>query len=117
MLSYNNNLTKCAKELRKNMTQEEKHLWYDFLSDYPMRFQRQKGIGRYIVDFYCHKASLIIELDGSQHYTENADQYDKNRTEFFKTKELEVIRFTNRDINLYFEAVCRQIDDAVKKRR
>ncbi len=66
---HNPKLTKNAKALRKNMTKEERHLWYDFLRSYPVRFLRQKVIDNYIVDFYCHDAQLIIELDGSQHYS------------------------------------------------
>ena len=66
---HNPKLTENAKELRKNMTKEEKHLWYDFLKTYPVRFLRQKVIDDYISDFYCHKARIVIELDGSQHYT------------------------------------------------
>ncbi len=68
-LEYNKKLIPRAKELRKNMTKQENHLWYDFLRIYPVRFQRQKTIDNYIADFYCHKAKLIIELDGSQHFT------------------------------------------------
>ena len=77
---HNKNLTANARLLRKNMTKEEKHLWYDFLKDYPVRFLRQKVIDSYIVDFYCHSARLIIELDGSQHYEEKGLIKDKIRT-------------------------------------
>ena len=76
---HNPNLTTNAKNLRKNMTKEERHIWYDFLRDYPVRFLRQKVIDNYIVDFYCHKARLIIELDGSQHYNEKEQIKDQNR--------------------------------------
>ena len=69
---HNKNIISLARELRKNMTKEEKHLWYDFLRTYPIRFMRQKIIGRYIADFYCAKANLVIELDGSQHYEKKA---------------------------------------------
>ena len=65
---HNKNIVSLARELRKNMTKEEKHLWYDFLRTYPIKFMRQKIIGRYIADFYCAKANLVIELDGSRHY-------------------------------------------------
>ena len=78
---HNPNLTDNAKELRKNMTREEKHFWYDFLKNYPVRFLRQKVTDNYIADFYCHSAGLIIELDGSQHYTEYGLLKDKIRTE------------------------------------
>ncbi len=78
---HNPNLTDNAKKLRKNMTKEERHLWYDFLRQYPVRFLRQKVIDNYIVDFYCAKAKLVIELDGGQHYEESIQRYDKIRTE------------------------------------
>ena len=79
---HNKNLTENARKLRKNMTKEERHLWYDFLKNYPVRFLRQKVIDTYIADFYCHRARLIIELDGSQHYSETGLLKDKIRTEF-----------------------------------
>ena len=69
---HNSKLTTLARNLRKNMTKEEKHLWYDFLKNYPVRFLKQKVIDNYIVDFYCHEAKLIIELDGSQHFEDKA---------------------------------------------
>ncbi|MGM9632138.1 MAG: endonuclease domain-containing protein, partial [Eubacteriales bacterium] len=68
-LDYNKKNITLAKNLRKNATPQENHLWYDFLSKYEVRFQRQKAIDNFIADFYCHKAKLIIEIDGSQHYT------------------------------------------------
>ena len=97
------------------MTEEEKHIWYDFLSSYPVKFRRKKVIGHYIADFYCAKANLVIEIDGSQHYDEQGRRYDTQRTEFFKNKGIEVIRFLNSDINERFESVCNRIDKAVKK--
>ena len=81
---HNPKLTENAKELRRNMTKEEKHLWYDFLKTYPVRFLRQKVIDDYIADFYCHKARLIIELDGSQHYTAYGLLKDRIRTKNLK---------------------------------
>ena len=83
-LNYKHNpkLTNVARMLRKNMTKEEKHLWYDFLRTYPVRFSRQKVLGKYIADFYCAEAKLVIELDGSGHYTEEGKQYDEERTAF-----------------------------------
>ena len=74
---HNKKLLPFAKELRKHMTKEEKHLWYDFLRTYPLRFMRQKTIGRYIVDFYCAEAKIVIELDGSQHYDDIHLESDK----------------------------------------
>jgi len=97
------------------MTKEERRLWYDFLSTYPIKFQRQKILGKYIADFYCASAKLIIELDGSQHYSVEGKQYDDKRTEFLKNYDLTVIRILNRDINNNFEGVCKYIDLAVRK--
>ncbi len=98
------------------MTKQEKHLWYDFLCNYPIRFQRQKTIDNYISDFYCHKAKLVIELDGSQHYTEEGLKYDGNRSEILARYNLEVLRFSNTDIDQNFSAVCEAIDEKVKLR-
>jgi very-short-patch-repair endonuclease len=96
------------------MTKEEKHLWYDCLRLLPVKFYKQKQIGDYIVDFYCEKAKLIIELDGSQHYEEDIIQYDKERTRYFKQIGLQVKRFTNIDINNNFDGVCESIIKSVK---
>ena len=103
-----------AKELRKNMTKEERHLWNDFLRDYPVRFSRQKVLGKYIVDFYSAEASLVIELDGSQHY-ESQIEYDARRTEFLQQYELQVIRVPNNAVMENFRGVCEYIDNAVKQ--
>ena len=115
-LRYNGNLIENAKALRKNGTKQEKHLWYDFLCKYPVRFQRQKTIGSYIVDFYCCKAQLVIELDGSQHYEENAKRYDTVRTEYLESLGLRVLRLLNSDVDRHFEGVCGLIDKTVKER-
>lgn len=115
-LPYNGNLIKTAKSLRKNMTPQEKHLWYDFLRSYPVRFQRQKTIKSFIADFYCHKAKLIVEIDGSQHFSEQGMAYDNERTNILKEFDLEVIRFSNYDVNTNFEGVCVEIDRVVKRR-
>ena len=95
------------------MTREEKHLWYDFLSQYPVRFRRQEIIGNYIADFYCDKARLVIEIDGSQHFEKENERYDLQRTKFFQSLHISVLRFSNDEINTSFEAVCRTIDMAV----
>jgi very-short-patch-repair endonuclease len=113
-LEYDSKLIKTAKTLRKNMTKEEKHLWYDFLSKYPIRFQRQKVIGKYIVDFYCAVAKLVIELDGSQHYKEEEITYDEARTKYLELYDLVVVRIPNVEINNNFEGVCRYINSVVK---
>ncbi len=103
-----------AKDLRANATDEENHLWYDFLNKYPIRFQRQKPIDNFIADFYCHKAKLIIEIDGSQHYTSEGKKRDEFRTEILEGYDLKVIRFTNFQINDNFKGVCQYIDITVK---
>ena len=112
---HNSKIVPFAKELRKNMTKEERHLWYDFLKRYPVRFLRQKIIDNYIVDFYCHSARLIIELDGSQHYEEKGLLKDKIRTERIEQRNLTVIRIPNNEVNRNFEGVCQYIDIAVKE--
>ena len=113
-LEYKETNIVLAKNLRKNATTEEKHLWYDFLSKYEVRFQRQKAIDNFIADFYCHKAKLVIEIDGSQHYTVEGKQKDEFRTEILEGYDLRVIRFTNRQINTKFQGVCKYIDSVVK---
>ena len=112
---HNKALVDNAKALRKSMTKEEKHLWYDYLRDYPIRFLRQKILGKYIADFYCARANLVIELDGSGHYTEDGKQYDEYRTEFLKEFGITVIRIPNPQINENFNGVCQYIDIMVKR--
>ena len=112
---HNTNLTDNAKILRKNMTKEERHLWYDFLKNYSVRFLRQKVIDNYIVDFYCNKARLIIELDGSQHYEEKTIEKDKIRTKKIEERNLTVVRIPNNMINNNFNDVCNYIDNALKE--
>ena len=111
---HNSKLTNNAKVLRKNMTKEERHLWYDFLRSYPIRFLRQKVIDNYILDFYCHEARLIIELDGSQHYEDKGLVNDKIRTEKIESRELTVIRISNNEVNQNFRGVWEYIDLMVK---
>lgn len=98
------------------MTKEERHLWYDFLRDYPVRFLRQKVIDNYIVDFYCHEARLIIELDGSQHYEDREIKKDAVRTEMLEKRDLTVIRIPNNEIFRNFRGVCEYIDLTVRER-
>lgn len=114
MKPYNKNNIPLAKNLRKNMTPWERKLWYDFLRNYPIRFQRQKCIGEYIADFYCAKARLIIELDGSQHYFEENTPKDNERTKNLKNQNLSIIRIPNNEINNNFYGVCEYIDKVVK---
>ena len=102
-----------ARRLRKEMTKEERHLWYDLLLNYPVKIYKQKIIGNYIVDFYCHQAKLVIELDGSQHYEEEGQAYDAKRTAFLEEKGLSVFRVSNRDIKENFSGVCEASDHLI----
>ena len=113
---YNKNLKESCRVLRKNMTPQEKDLWYHFLKNYPIRFNRQRSIGKYIVDFYCSKAKLVVEIDGSQHYTEKGKEYDDIRAEEIEKYGVKVIRFSNYDVDNAFEGVCIEIEKAVKQR-
>ena len=112
---HNAALTANAKKLRKEMTREERHLWYDFLRTYPVRFLRQKVIDRYIVDFYCHEARLVVELDGSQHFNDEQEAYDTARTAAIEARGLTVIRFSNDQVMETFYEVCEVIDNKVKE--
>ena len=113
---HNTGLTENARNLRKNMTKEERHLWYDFLRAYPVRFLRQKVIDQYIVDFYCHDARLIIELDGSQHYEKKEHEKDQFRTEQLEKRDLMVVRIPNSEILKNFTGVCEFIHRIVIER-
>ena len=108
-------LRPTARMLRKSMTKEERRLWYDFLRSYPVRFLRQKVIDNYIVDFYCHDARLVIELDGSQHYSESGMLKDKIRTERIEERDLTVVRIPNNEIDKNFNGVCEYIDLLITK--
>ena len=112
---HNKQLVPFAKQLRKEMTKEERHLWYDFLRSYPVRFSRQKVLGKYIADFYSAEAKIIIELDGSQHYEADEMKKDANRTAFLERYGLTVIRIPNNEISRNFRGVCEYIDAAVKQ--
>lgn len=116
MEKYNNKLKENARKLRKNMTKEEKHLWYDFLKNYPVNFLRQKPIGNYIADFYCFKAKLVVELDGSQHYSDMGIEYDTARNNYMEQIGIKVIRISNLDIWNNFDGVCEYIDNIIKSR-
>ena len=112
---YNKENVAFAKSLRKSMTKEERHLWYDFLRAYPVKFSRQKILGKYIADFYSASAGIVIELDGSQHYENSAKLKDKKRTEYLEQYNLRVIRISNNWINQNFKEVCEYIDGIVKQ--
>ncbi len=115
-LKYNGHNTPVAKTLRKNATRQENHLWYDFLSKYPLaRFQRQKPIDNFIVDFYCHNAKLAIEVDGSQHNTEIGQHNDQIRTEVLENYGLTVVRIPNRLVDREFDRVCDFIDSTIQQ--
>ena len=113
---HNAAFTENARALRKNMTKEERRLWYDFLRSYSVRFLRQKVIDRYIVDFYCHDARLIVELDGSQHFDPKNQQRDLERTRVLESRGLQVIRIPNNEVNQNFRSVCEYIDHLVQER-
>ena len=104
-----------ARELRKNMTPQERLLWYAFLKDYPIRFQRQKIFGPFILDFYCPKCKLVIEIDGSQHYFEEGKANDEKRTAYLEQYGLKVIRVANNEISANLSGVCAYIDFVVQQ--
>ena len=106
---HNKQLVPLARQLRKEMTKEERHLWYDFLRSYPVRFSRQKVLGKYIADFYSADAKLVIELDGSQHYEDGNMKKDGERTAFLEAYGL------NNEVSRNFCGVCEYIDSVVKQ--
>ena len=115
-MERNQNLKKNAQSLRKNQTKEENLLWYRFLRQYPVQFRRQYIIGNYITDFYCYRAKLVVELDGSQHYEPKGMTADAERTRYLESLGLMVLRFSNVDVLHRFESVCEMIDNVVKER-
>ena len=115
-MHYNHKNMEYARTLRKEMTPWERKLWYCYLNKYPFRFYRQKPIGKYIADFYCPKAELIIELDGGGHYYPAAQAQDTVRTKELESLGIKVIRFCNLDIDRNFRGVCVEIDKQIKDR-
>ena len=107
--THNDKLTANARSLRRSMTKEERHLWYDFLKELPVMVHRQKVIGNYIVDFYIAEARLVIELDGSQHYEAEGKKNDERRDSVLHSMGLKILRYSNADVNLRFESVCQDI--------
>ena len=105
----NSELTPNARSLRKNMTKQERELWYRFLNTLEFRFRRQKVIGQYIVDFYCAEKKLAIELDGSQHFETKNIEKDAERTKFLNDKGIVVLRYTNLQVDKNFKSVCEDI--------
>ena len=112
---HNKRIVPTARMLRKNMTKEERRLWYEFLSKYPIKFTRQKVLGKYIADFYCAEAKLVIELDGNQHAEEKNIIKDAERTEYLEEYGLTVVRIANYNVNKYFYDVCDYIDELVSE--
>ena len=112
---HNKQLVPLARQLGREMTKEERHLWYDFLRSYPVRFSRQKVLGRYIADFYCADAKLVIESDGSQHFETGNMEKDDKRTAFLEGYGLTVIRIPNNEVSQNFRGVCEYIDVSVKQ--
>ena len=106
-----------AHDLRRNMTPQEKKIWYGFLQGYSPSFRCQKVIGSYIVDFYCRKVRLSVEIDGGHHHDARQKKYDEIRTTFLELKEIKQLRFTNKEVDEDFEAVCELIHRAVTVRR
>ena len=113
--SYNSENIPRARKLRREMTPQERHLWYCFLKDYPLKIYRQKTIGCYILDFYCSKAKLAIEIDGGQHYIAQTREYDRKRTNDLNQQGIMVLRFTNHDIDVHFDTVCMETDMEIKE--
>ena len=109
-MQHNSKLTSRAQSLRKNMTKEERRLWYEYLHNYPYRFRRQVTVGKYILDFYCATARLAVELDGSQHCEPAQLLYDEQRTAYLDSIGIYVLRFSNLDVLQNLRGVCRQID-------
>ncbi len=103
-----------AKALRRGMTPQERKLWYCFLRDYPVKMYKQRIIGRYIVDFYCASAKLVIELDGSQHYEEAGMEKDRKRTAYLESLGLRMVRYSNADVNFRFQSVCDEINRLIQ---
>jgi very-short-patch-repair endonuclease len=112
-LPYNSNLVERARELRKNMTKAERKLWYEYLRNFPLRVHRQRPIDRFIVDFYCPKLKLVIEIDGETHNSKEAQDYDAERTIILSGYKLKVIRFSNEDVLTNFEEICNVIGSTI----
>ena len=111
---YDGKLKKNARALRGNMTPQERRLWYEFLRSYPVKFYRQRIVGQYIVDFYCPRAALVVELDGSQHFEPSETERDMRRDAELAALGLLVLRFSNEELNRNFSAVCGEIDRQVR---
>ena len=115
-LPRNKKLKGFSRALRNNATEQENRLWYRFLRTYAVRFNRQRVVGNYIVDFYCDKAKLVVELDGSQHFDETGIEADTERDEYLESLGLKILRFSNSDVDKNFYEVCTVIDNTVQER-
>ncbi len=115
MLRYDKNLKPLSRQLRENMTDAERHLWTKIRMKQLMGYQfyRQKPIGDYIVDFFCPRAKLVIEIDGGQHFSDETSQYDKIRDEYMNSLGLRVLRFTNTDVLTHTDGVVERIEEEI----
>ena len=113
---HNPTLTPQAKALRQAMTPQEQRLWFGYLRDYPIRILRQKVIDRFIVDFYCAKARLVIEIDGKQHETKQGRAHDHERTQYLQGRGLTVLRFSNIVVDYNYANVCDMIDMTIRQK-
>lgn len=111
---YRSELKPRARQLRRGATPAKRKLWYEFLSSHREKFTRQKPIGLYIADFYCARKRLAIELDGDSHFTDHGRRHDETRTAALALDDIQIIRFTNADVMMHFEAVCASIEQALK---
>ena len=115
-MENNKEILRRSQTLRKQMTREERHLWYDFLKTYPIQFRRQYPIGPYFADFFCYQAKLVVELDGSQHCEPEKIDYDNRRTFYIQQQGYCVLRISNREVVAHFRSVCETIDHTVQIR-
>lgn len=113
---YNKDINNIARTLRKQMTRQERHLWYDFLRNYYVKVYRQRTIDNYVADFYCPAAKLVVELDGGQHYTEKKMLDDEHRSLIINQYGIHVVRIPNNEIDNNFYSVCTYLDSIIKKR-
>ena len=114
-ISKNDRLLDYARTLRRGMTPQERKLWYLFLRKYPVKIYKQRIVGPYIVDFYCASAKLVIEIDGSQHYDNEGKTQDAARSTYLQNLGLQVIRYSNADVNARFNQVCEDIHQNIQK--
>lgn len=116
-LPYDHKLIAHAKVLRKHMTRSERKLWFEYLRNFNFRVLRQRPIDRYIVDFYCPRLKLVIEIDGESHFTEDGKQYDVERTARLESYGLRVLRFLNTDVMRNLKGVREKIDEVAESPR